>query len=256
MGDRASLMDHPGGSSDSSSRQPTGGEFLLISDIHFDPFFDGALFTKLDAQPVENWAEILGKSQPGGFSPMGTDSNYTLLKSSLDDAQRRIPAPDFLIYPGDFLAHNWQSKYDQLVRTSHLVDSKSYRAFTSKVVRFLANEFRRRYPDTPILPTLGNDDSYCGDYMITPDGPFLEMFAETWAPLLGPGADRDAFRATFTRGGHYSLKLPRAEPPADRAQHGLLLDSLRQRLWEECSDTGPRSAQLAEQSSRRGPLLR
>ncbi len=45
--------------------------------------------------------------------------------------------------------------------------------------------------------------------MITPDGPFLEMFAETWAPLLGPEVDRDAFRATFTRGGHYSLKLPR-----------------------------------------------
>ncbi len=136
-------MDRPGGRSGSSCAQSTGGEFLLISDVHFDPFFDGALFAKLDAQPVESWTEILGKSEPGGFNPMGTDSNYALLKSSLDDAQRRMPAPDFLLFPGDFLAHNWQRKYDQLARTSHLADSRSYRAFTSKVIRFLAGEFRR-----------------------------------------------------------------------------------------------------------------
>jgi hypothetical protein len=190
--------------------QSATGEFLLISDIHLDPFFDGALFAKLDAQPVDNWPEILETSQPVGLNPMGTDSNYALLKSSLDQARQRITTPDFILYPGDFLAHNWQSKYDLLAKSSHLSDPKSYQVFTSKVIRFLAGEFRRRYPETPILPTLGNDDSFCGDYMITPDGPFLDTFAEAWAPLLGPDVDRDAFRATFTRGGHYTLKLPRA----------------------------------------------
>jgi sphingomyelin phosphodiesterase acid-like 3 len=184
------------------------GQFLLISDIHFDPFYDGALFDQLDTQPVEMWAKILEKSQPAGFNLMGTDSNYALLKSSLDEAARRIPGPDFLLYPGDFLAHVWPGKYDRLARQSHLANPQSYRAFTSKAIRFLANEFRRRYPRTPILATLGNDDSYCGDYMLTPDGPFLKMFADTWGPLLAADVDRKDFQATFARGGHYAVRLP------------------------------------------------
>jgi sphingomyelin phosphodiesterase acid-like 3 len=193
------------------SAQAGSGQFLLISDIHFDPFYDGTLFDQLDAQPVEDWAGILEKSQPPGFCRMGTDTNYALLKSSLDEARRRMPAPDFILYPGDFLAHLWQTKYDALAKQSHLTAPQPYRAFTAKSIQFLANEFQRRYPNTPILTTLGNDDSYCGDYMITPHGPFLKMFAEAWAPLLGPDANRAAFHATFSQLGHYTLRVPRTK---------------------------------------------
>lgn len=184
------------------------GEFLLISDVHFDPFFDGALFDRLDAQPVEKWADILEQSKPAGFNPRGTDSNFALLRSSLEEAGRRNPRPDFILYPGDFLAHQWQAKYDRLAGKSHIEDPEAYRAFTSKVVRFLASEFRRAFPQTAVLPTLGNDDSYCGDYMIEPEGPFLAMFADVWAPLLGPEQTRGSFRESFPVGGYYSMRLP------------------------------------------------
>ena len=187
------------------------GQYLHISDIHFNPFYDGSLFDQLNAQPVENWAGILDRSQPPGISPKGQDSNYALIKSSLDDAFRRSPAPDFLLVAGDFLAHHWQSNYDQVAKKSHLADPQAYRVFTSKVIQFLAGEFHRRYPATPVLPALGNNDSDCGDYAITPQGPFLKMFAVAWAPLLGPDADRDAFQAMFSQGGYFSLKLPRAK---------------------------------------------
>jgi sphingomyelin phosphodiesterase acid-like 3 len=184
------------------------GQFLLISDIHFNPFYDGSLFDQLQSQPVERWAGILGKSEPTQLNPRGTDSNYTLLKSALDDARARIPEPDFVLYPGDLMAHQWQAKYDALAKQTHLADPEAYRAFTAKAIRFLAGEFRRRYPQASILPTLGNDDSYCGDYMIGPDGPFLAMFAEAWAPLIGSGEAQNSFRKTFSRGGYYSLSLP------------------------------------------------
>jgi sphingomyelin phosphodiesterase acid-like 3 len=187
------------------------GQFVHISDIHFNPFYDCSLFEQLNAQPVENWAGILEKSQPPGFNPMGQDSNYALIKSSLDEARRRTPAPDFLLVSGDFLAHGWQTNYDQLAKQSHLADPQAYRAFTSKTIQFLATEFQRRYPTTPILPTLGNNDSDCGDYAITPQGPFLTMFAAAWGPLLGPDADRGAFQAAFSQGGYCSLKLPRTK---------------------------------------------
>jgi sphingomyelin phosphodiesterase acid-like 3 len=184
------------------------GQFLLISDLHFDPFYDGSLFAQLAGRPAEQWAEILEMSQPAGFNARGTDSNYALIKSSLDDARRRIPDPDFILFPGDLMAHQWQAKYDGLAARSHLVDPAAYRDFTAKAIRFLAGEFRRRYPETPVLPTLGNDDSYCGDYMIEPDGPFLAMFAEVWGPLLRSEREQQSFRETFARGGYFSLLLP------------------------------------------------
>ncbi|MGE3819948.1 MAG: metallophosphoesterase [Isosphaeraceae bacterium] len=186
------------------------GRFLVISDLHFDPFFDPDLFEPLRTQPVERWAEILKGSRPAGFNPRGTDSNHALVASALDDARARSPSPDFVLYPGDFLAHDWAARYDKLAPKSHTDDPVAYRAFTDKTIRFLSGEFARRFPNTPILPTLGNEDSYCGDYQIEPDGPFLAAFADAWAPLLGPGVDRAAFRETFRRGGYYALALPRA----------------------------------------------
>jgi sphingomyelin phosphodiesterase acid-like 3 len=188
--------------------QPDSGQFLVISDIHFDPFYDGALYQRLVAKPAEGWGEILREGRPAGINPRGTDSNDALLQSSLDDALRRCPQPDFILFPGDFMAHQWQAKYDKLATRSHLEDPASYRAFTAKAIRYVAEEFHRRYPETPILTTLGNDDSYCGDYMLEPQGPFLEMFAGIWEPLLGPDIDRGAFRETFSRGGGYSTFLP------------------------------------------------
>lgn len=184
------------------------GRFLLISDIHFDPFYDGSLFGRLRELPADRWAGVLEGSRPAGVNPRGTDSNYALLKGALDEAHARLPDPDFVLYPGDLMAHRWQAKYDRLAPKSHRDDPAAYRAFTTEAIRFLAAEFRKRYPDAAILPTLGNDDSYCGDYAVEPDGPFLAMFAATWGPLLGAGPDRGAFRETFARGGYYTLPLP------------------------------------------------
>ncbi len=184
------------------------GRFLLVSDIHFDPFYDGTLFERLAREPAEKWADILATSQPSGFNSPGTDSNYALLKSSLDAVRRTIPEPDFILYPGDFMAHGWQSRYDALAKQSHLDNPRAYREFTTKAIRFLAGQFHKRYPHTPVLPTLGNDDSYCGDYMIEPEGSFLEMFAAEWTALLGPQVDRQVFGKTFRAGGFYTLPLP------------------------------------------------
>jgi len=186
--------------------------------LHFDPFYDGSLFGQLQTRPAEDWGAILEKSQPAGFNPRGTDSNYALVKSSLDAARARIARPDFILYPGDLMAHQCQGKYDGLAKLSHLEDPAAYQAFTGKAIRFLAGEFNSRFPGIAILPTLGNDDSYCGDYMIDPEGPFLRMFAEAWAPLIGPDRDREAFRKTFSRGGYFTISHGRL--PHDPAEWG------------------------------------
>ena len=186
------------------------GQFLLISDIHFNPFYDGSLLDLLRDRPVEDWAGILEASKPAGINARGTDSNYALVKSSLNEARARMPHPDFILYPGDFMAHQWQQKYDGLAKASHMEDPAAYQAFTEKAIRFLAAEFGRRFPGIAVLPTLGNDDSYCGDYMIEPVGPFLKMFAAAWEPLISPRQTSGTFRNTFSRGGYYTMVLPGA----------------------------------------------
>jgi hypothetical protein len=193
-----------------SRAQTATGQFLLISDLHFDPFYDGSLFAQLQARPVEQWGAVLETSQPTGFNPRGTDSNHALVRSSLDDARARIPRPDFILYPGDSMAHQWQAKYDALAPASHMADPAAYHVFTTKAIRFLAGEMAARFPGIAILPTLGNDDSYCGDYMIEPQGPFLRMFADAWAPLVAPDREsvREAFRRSFARGGYFTVALP------------------------------------------------
>ena len=191
-----------------TERHTNPGAFLLISDIHFNPFYDGALFHKLDAQPIEEWPTVFAQSQPPGFSPPGADSNYALLDSSLRHAQQRIPQPDFILYPGDFMGHEWRKKYDQLAPVSSQKDPRAYRTFTTKAIQFLAYQFAHSFPATPVLPTLGNNDSYCGDYWIRPHGPFLDMFAKAWLPLLGKTVDPDLFTETFRAGGYYTLRMP------------------------------------------------
>ena len=45
--------------------------------------------------------------------------------------------------------------------------------------------FRKAYPGVRIYPTLGNNDSDCGDYAVAPNGAFLANFRDVWVPIVG-----------------------------------------------------------------------
>ncbi len=184
------------------------GEYLVISDIHFNPLTDDSLFQALAAQPVSEWNRLFDSALVDGVSQLGSDTNYVLLQSSFAAAAEKCPRPDFILYPGDSLAHNWKAQYDKMAPRSSDEDPEAYRDFTAKTIAFLALEFRRHFPDVPILPTLGNEDAYCGDYEVQPAGPFLAMFAKAWLELPGPSVDRGTFRSNFSRGGNYSFRIP------------------------------------------------
>lgn len=183
-------------------------QFLVITDIHFDPFEGQTLFNKLAAAPASQWEPIMTQYASKHVSVYPNDSNYTLLESSLAAAAAAIPHPDFILYPGDFLAHEWTSKYDSYAPSSHQTDSHAYQQFTAKVIQFMADRFSHYFPGVPVLPTLGNDDSLCGDYMVEPNGIFLQDFSNIWAPLVGSGISAKAFRNEFSYGGYYSTILP------------------------------------------------
>jgi hypothetical protein len=156
---------------------PGQGVFLIVSDIHFDPFADPALVDALVASEVDAWHAIFESSKERGFAPYGSDSNYPLLSSALDAAARLLPRPDFVLYPGDWLAHEFQAKFDAAAGGG----PEAYRRFVIRTMAFLWEELQAAFPRTPVYGTLGNADSLCGDYMIAPAGSFLAAVGELWA---------------------------------------------------------------------------
>ncbi|CAN5407661.1 hypothetical protein BH09BAC6_BH09BAC6_12240 [soil metagenome] len=184
----------------------TPGNIISVSDIHFDPFYDPSLMSKLITSDYKLWPGIFGSSTITQFSPYKSDSNFPLFKSALAAMQQQNPGPGFIVITGDFLCHDFTGQYGQY--GSAYPDSM--KSFTAKTIKFMAMLFDQYFPKTVVLPVLGNNDSYCGDYMIEPAGPFLNMFAKAWVPLQrnnSPAADINFVNA-FSKGGYYTFPIP------------------------------------------------
>src|SRR5438034_5110477 len=147
-----------------------GETFLSISDIHFNPFADPALVAKLEAADVLQWDAIFASSTVTAFSTYGSDVNDPLLRSALGEMRKQLPSPAFVLISGDFLAHKFDKTYQQYATDkSHA----AYSAFVTKTIAYVASAFREAYPGVRIYPTLGNNDSDCGDYAVASNGAFL-----------------------------------------------------------------------------------
>ncbi len=196
------------GESPPEAAEPTG-QFLVLSDFHFDPFYDPALFSRLQQAPVEQWRAILAESRPAGCNPVGRDTNHALLASTFDDAKTRLPRPDFIICAGDFLAHDCDTEFDRLAPGVRAARPEVFQQFTLNTLKFVIAELKRRFPGVPLYPALGNEDSFCGDYDLTPEGDFLRDFSQAWAPTLFVSApEREAVEQSMVKLGCYSLSPP------------------------------------------------
>lgn len=176
-------------------------KFLSISDIHFNPFADPALVTKLEAADVSQWDAILASSASTAFSTYGSDLNYPLLQSAFGEMKKQIPSPAFVLISGDFLAHGFNKSYQQYASDK---SQAAYTAFVAKTMAYLAGALRKMYPGTRIYPTLGNNDSNCGDYAVAPNGMFLADFRDTWSPIVRSRS----FDRRFGTGGYYHADVP------------------------------------------------
>ncbi len=156
---------------------------FIISDIHFDPLFenhkDTSLYNKMVNTPITKWSELFENQTQQSFissSLLGKDANYAILKSALINMSKRLPAPKFIIIAGDFIWHGAKPQ-DSILK--------------KKTMSFIAGLFNKYFPDTIIIPVLGNNDTYGEDYQLQ-NSAFLSDFAEAWslnlpknvAPLL------------------------------------------------------------------------
>ncbi len=180
--------------------RPDQGLFLIISDIHFDPFADAAIVKQLVDADVGAWPAIFERSKQTGFAQYGEDANDPLMRSMLDAARRLVPQPDFVLYPGDYLAHAFETKFDIYVGG----DREAYQDFVIKTVTFVSDRLQDAFAGIPIYGALGNVDSFCGDYRIAPGETFLAQVGRLWARhSANPRAFND-----FGIGGFYVVPHP------------------------------------------------
>jgi len=192
--DRAVLDPHPG-----------TGVFLMLSDIHFDPYADPAILRKLGAEPLA----VCQAAASTAFAKFGSDTNYPLLKSALDQATAAARQNhlhyDYVLVTGDLLAHNFDTRYQQCVGKG----SDAYRKFAIATIRFVDGMIARALPGVPVFATLGNNDTDNGDYA-EPTANFLQSIGQDWSRSWGklPVLARNAALATFGRAGNYTLPHP------------------------------------------------
>ncbi|OCX50421.1 hypothetical protein BEL04_21810 [Mucilaginibacter sp. PPCGB 2223] len=186
--------------------KPTAtGNILTVSDIHLNPYFDPSLMDKLVKSDYKQWPTIFNSSSIKAPNTYNSDSNFPLFVSALAAMKKQNPSPAFIIITGDFLCHSFQSNYAKYAPNY----PDSVRSFTSKTIQVMALMLDKYFPKTVVLPVLGNNDSFCGDYMIDPGGEFLNMFAKAWVPLQRSHnaiADK-AFVTQFGKGGYYTYDL-------------------------------------------------
>jgi sphingomyelin phosphodiesterase acid-like 3 len=182
-------------------------KFLNFSDVHFDPFYDSSLVKKLAASDYKEWEDIFSKSEIKTLSTYGSDSNFPLLISVLQDVKSRMPSPDFIVITGDFLGHNFYKGFKKYFPSGD-IDTIN---FISNCMKFVTTMITKYFPLTAIFPSVGNDDSYCGNYMIEPGGDFLKMVSEIWEPLVNKDRNNESFQKTFSKGGYAELNLSQRE---------------------------------------------
>ncbi len=176
---------------------------LLVSDFHFNPFASGNDVVKaLRSTPTSQWAGVLAASPNTAPSAPGSDTNYPLLVSAGAAIRAAAPNPAFVVITGDFLSHHFETGY-----SSVFGDTAGVAAFADSTMAFMAGFVGSLVPaNVPVYPSIGNNDSGCGDYDVDPQ--FLRSAARSWAPLAERGGGAPGFVAAFDSGGWYTARPP------------------------------------------------
>jgi sphingomyelin phosphodiesterase acid-like 3 len=192
---------------------PNEGTFLILSDIHFDPFAvnDPSVIEELIAMPVENWPTLLEPYANQMVSADGADANYPLLTSALAAARNANVSYDYVVITGDFLAHNFPEKFRH-----YRPDGKGYQQFVIKTMAFVNRTVQQAFPAIPLYEAFGNNDSISDDYA-EQGRPLLAAAAKEWKVL----AQHPEARKDFLAGGYYAIPHPRVQ-----SQEFLILNTV------------------------------
>jgi sphingomyelin phosphodiesterase acid-like 3 len=182
------------------------GTFAVISDVHFNPFDPPALAATLVRSAPAAWPAAFATVTGQAMSRIGQDTNHALLASGLAAFARTTAGADFVIVPGDFLAHEFNAKAAMALGVG--AASPVVAEMTVKTTLFVADALADALAGKPVIVALGNEDSSCGDYRIEPGGSYLAATREAVRRLVGAERPAPDFAETWAAGGYYAARHP------------------------------------------------
>lgn len=237
--------------------QPAGGgepaaPALLVSDIHFEAFWDPGKASQLAVAPASGWKAILAAPESpdraqrfAGLqqtcAARGMDTSYPLFASSLNAMRSDARGIKFITISGDLISHSFDCKYKTLFPQSA---QGEYRAFVEKTIEFVIDSLRGDFAGVPVYAALGNNDSDCGDYQLDAQSAFLAATGKIVAADF-PEPERKEAMQTFAAGGYYSVALP---APIRHTRLLVFDDLFMARKYAACSgkpDAAAAAAQIA-----------
>jgi sphingomyelin phosphodiesterase acid-like 3 len=181
-------------------------QVIVFSDVHFNPFYDQAIFQTLVTADATQWKSIFESSSILEPSTWGEDSNYPLFALALSSIKENSSSGSIAVFPGDILVHDFETRFYTLYGSQ---DEAAMRSFLCKTATFFAMEVRAHLGNIPVMFMLGNNDSYEGDFKIEPNSQFLTDTAEPfYTYFLNSVADHNDFLSTYKTGGYYSATPP------------------------------------------------
>jgi sphingomyelin phosphodiesterase acid-like 3 len=189
---------------------------LMVSDIHFEPFWDPGKAAQLAAKPESDWTEILASAaspeREAQFDAIqqacharGSDTSYPLFASSLKAIKTEGAGAKFMTVSGDLISHSFSCKFARVFPNAKPGD---YRIFVEKTIKFVLGSLRGAVPGARVYASLGNNDSDCGDYQLDAGSSFLHDLDKVFTADV-PALDLQEAHADFAIGGNYSSTLPK-----------------------------------------------
>jgi sphingomyelin phosphodiesterase acid-like 3 len=209
------------------------GSFVHASDIHFTPFDPPLRARALPGMPIEEWSAYFARDPDQTLSLWGEDTNHALLATALAAIAEAAAGADFALITGDLLAHRFPDNVENALGFAQ--GSAANGEFAVKTTLFVAGRLRAAMPGKPVILSLGNNDSSCGDYRIEPGGSYLAATRDAVRSLVGPGLVAADFDETYLAGGYYA-----AAHPTLRDTTIIVLDDIMWSLWyrNSCGTTG------------------
>ncbi len=211
-------------------------QFLILSDIHFNPLADPALAAQLMAAEPSQWETIFAGDSHAPAQKYMDDSSWALLSALVTGMGSIQPRPKVILLTGDVLAHKFQDKFNA---ATHSADPVAFRTFVRKTFTFIGLKLQKGSAGVPLIYTLGNNDEECGDYALQPNGPFLQDTQEMVQSLAKVKADA---MAQWAATGSYVVTNPLAR------RHRIL--ALNSNFWSSryVNSCGDKTADPGQQT--------
>jgi sphingomyelin phosphodiesterase acid-like 3 len=234
---------------------PSTYTVVAISDIHFNPLANPALFPSLVAQPANEWKSIFDNAQSTTAVPpatFGADTNYPALVLALAALKQNLGSSPVVLFSGDMLGHDLTQCFYELYTASPLPsqlnpatcplnpattapETAAMQSFLDKTLAFVSMQIRANVGNVPVIFVPGNIDTY----NITGTGPDAQFLADNastyYTQLLNSSVDQTSFQSTFTTLGSYSAQ------PLGSNLLVIALDSKARALARACGRQGIQS---------------